>query len=130
MCTPPDENMLRKLRTVGISTFLKYYFVFKYYPQAKCVAAFDEEDAAISPESRLTKTNAAQAIFRQGWHVAALQYIRDHARKVDARRNQEAAWLLQLESDACPAAAHAPRPSSLHPEERRPFGLNIITPNK
>lgn len=99
MNTACDEKIIRKLRTVGINTFLKYYFVFKYYPREKCLQAFDEAEDRISLESKVTKTNAAKAVFENEWHIPALLYIRDRASRVDARRKQEAAWYLRLETD-------------------------------
>lgn len=100
MSTEHDERVIRRLRTVGINTFLKYYFVFKYYPKEKCLQAFDEDETRISQESRVTKTNAAKAIFENEWHIPALLYIRDRASRVDVRKNQEASWYLNLETDA------------------------------
>lgn len=94
-----DEEMIRKLRTVGIGTFLKYYFVFKYYPKEKCLQAFDEDEDKLSQKSRVTVTNASKSIFENKWHISALLYIRDSACRVDARRKQEAAWYLNLEVD-------------------------------
>lgn len=88
---------IRRLRSVGISTFIKYYFVFKFYPQEKCIQAFDEADSQISESSKVTKTNAAKSLFRDGLHLDALRYIRDSAAKIPHQRKQEAAWYLQLE---------------------------------
>ena len=99
MNTACDEKIIRKLQTVGISSFLKYYFVFKYYSKEKCLEAFDEAEERISLESKVTKTNAAKAVFENEWHIPALLYIRDRASRVDARRKQEAAWYLRLETD-------------------------------
>lgn len=99
MNTVYDEKIIRKLQTVGISTFLKYYFVFKYYPKDKCLLAFEEKDNKLSLKSKVTVTNAAKAIFENEWNIPALLYIRDNASKVDIRRKCEAAWYLNLEMD-------------------------------
>ncbi|MBR5895296.1 MAG: hypothetical protein IKZ13_07130 [Akkermansia sp.] len=89
-----DERTQRLYRTVGLDSFIKYYFVFKYYPQEKCISAFVED---YKPNSKVAKTSAAKTIFKEGKHIDVLKYIRDEAARVDPILKQQAAWYLNLE---------------------------------
>ena len=82
------------LRTVGISTFVKYYFVFKFYSTDKCVQAFVED---YTLDSKRAKASAARAIFRNGSHIEVLKYIRDAAGKIPDEQKANASWYLRLE---------------------------------
>lgn len=82
------------LQTVGITTFVKYYFVFKYYPAQKCVLAFEED---YTPASKNAKVSAAKTLFHKEMNIEALKYIRDVSGKVDEKKKGNAAWLLLLE---------------------------------
>ena len=82
---------------MGIACFLKYYFMFKFYPVQKCVQAFDREDTKLSESSKITKANAAKSIFKDNMHLDALRYIRDNTSKIDKEKKENAAWYLNLE---------------------------------
>lgn len=82
------------LRTVGISTFVKYYFVFKFYSTDKCVQAFVED---YTLDSKRAKASAARAIFSNGSHIEVLKYIRDMAGKIPDEQKANASWYLRLE---------------------------------
>lgn len=89
-----DCKWKKLLQTVGISTFVKYYLVFKYYPTQKCVLAFEED---YTPASKNAKVSAAKALFHKGMNIEALKYIRDVSGRVDEGKKGNAAWLLLLE---------------------------------
>ena len=94
--TNPAESCQWKkvLQTVGISTFVKYYFVFKLYSTDKCVQAFVED---YTLDSKRAKASAARAIFRNGSHIEVLKYIRDTAGKIPDEQKANASWYLRLE---------------------------------
>lgn len=82
------------LKSIGLTTFVKYYLVFKYYSNEKCIQAFDED---FTGSSKRTKTSSAKSIFKEGLNIEALKYIRDTTKKASALNKAHAAWLLQLE---------------------------------
>lgn len=97
----PEQEAIRSkwmklMQTVGVSSFLKYYLVFKHYPNKKCIQAMVGED--YTQNTKATKASAAKSIFKENLNVEVLRYIRDESSVSDVERCQ-ASWYLILEKD-------------------------------
>ena len=90
------SKWMKLMQTVGISSFLKYYLVFKHYPNKKCIQAMVGED--YTQNTKATKASAARSIFKEKLNVEVLRYIRDESSVSEVERCQ-ASWYLILEEN-------------------------------
>lgn len=90
-----SERWLQLMQSVEISTFLKYYLLFKHYPDQKCIQLITED---YTLDSKITKTAAAKAIFRENLNLEVLKYIIDEESVSDEEKNV-AYWYTLLETE-------------------------------
>ncbi|MDR1630143.1 MAG: hypothetical protein LBS36_08035 [Oscillospiraceae bacterium] len=65
-------DLIRVLNSVGMSTFIKYYYNFKNKSREECITAFEEP---YTDKAKSTRTGHAQRIFRENMHLEALEII-------------------------------------------------------
>ena len=85
-------DLVRVLNSVGKSTFVKYYYNFKYKSRDECIMLFDED---FTDKAKGTRTGHAQRIFRENKHLEALTIIADSNRVDDATRKRATEILMQ-----------------------------------
>ena len=90
-----SERWLQLMQSVDISTFLKYYLLFKHYPDHKCIQLITE---GYTTDLKITKTAAAKAIFRENLNLEVLKYIIDDSSVTDDAKDV-AYWYMLLETE-------------------------------
>jgi hypothetical protein len=95
------EDYKDLLKSVGITTFVEYYDVFKAYcfdPKNEQIReSFSENGETWNKESSNTKASKGKKIFQNGQEEAALFYIVHEASKVSDEIKEEAKRLLSNE---------------------------------
>lgn len=86
-------NLKRMIQTVGMKTFVKYYYEIKNY-NSRLVPSFFEED--YTDNSKITKLNTSKRIFKNKLEVNVLKII-SQASNVPIEVNQLALKLLKEE---------------------------------
>lgn len=83
----------RLLGSVGMRTFVKYYYNFKNQSRNFCIVNFEED---FTDKAKSSKTGHAQTIFKNGLEKEALLKI-SHSSRVDELTQQKAKQLLKTE---------------------------------
>lgn len=83
----------RTLKSIGKSTFVKYYFNFKNESRDSCIIAFTEN---YSDNSKASRTSSSQSIFREGVQKDALRLI-INSERVDKETVARAREILRSE---------------------------------
>lgn len=65
-------DLERLLKSIGKSTFIKYYYYFKNQSRETCIAAFTEH---YTDKSKSSRTGHAKSIFSERLQKDALQLI-------------------------------------------------------
>ncbi|MDR1895543.1 MAG: hypothetical protein LBR10_01980 [Prevotellaceae bacterium] len=95
------EDFKRKLQSVGIETFVKYFNVFKENQNESSNEPIFEEFNAKNEEwaksSYCSKASGGKKIFRLKMEIETLDYIANHATHVDGHTKKLAAELLKEE---------------------------------
>lgn len=97
-----DKKLLKQLRRVGVTTFIKYYDVFKQNKDSDTnddiFAAFDAEKEKWNTNSYKTKASVGKTIFRNNQHIEVLQHIIENVKKIDPATLDEAKRIYQREN--------------------------------
>jgi hypothetical protein len=73
-----------RLRTIGISTFLKYYTDFEGdLDQEIFIIRFKDNGEKWKFSSQKTKISSGRSIFRNNYQEYALDFIMHHTKKID-----------------------------------------------
>lgn len=68
----PDTNIKRVVNDVGMSTFIKYYYIFKKRDRTLAITSIEEN---YTEKSKGTRTSKAHKIFDENLHLAVLELI-------------------------------------------------------
>ena len=97
-----DEKLIKQLRRVGVTTFIKYYDVFKQNRDSDTnediFAAFDAEKEKWNTNSYKTKASVGKIIFRDNQHIEVLQYIIENVKRIDQTTLEEAKRIYNTET--------------------------------
>lgn len=85
----------RLLSSVGMRTFVKYYYNFKNQSRSYCIANFEEN---FTDKAKSSKTGHAQTIFKNNMEKEALLEI-VHSSRVDDMSRLKAIDILKNEFD-------------------------------
>ena len=83
----------RLLSSVGMRTFVKYYYNFKNQSRSYCIANFEEN---FTDKAKSSKTGHAQSIFKNNMEKDALLKI-IHSSRVDDTTKLKATIILKNE---------------------------------